>query len=301
MDTLVQLIPLDNSLWTYLVIDFGIALALLLVLKWLKGALSKTSVTEELGVKDNIAFGISLAGGMLGLCIVLSAVVGRHIGMGYTKAAIGMLVFGAVGISLLKVGQFIHDKLVLDRVDTDALIEKRSLSVALVDAASTVASAIVLRNIMMWVDGSDMNAIIAITSGYLVVLTMLLMMTRLREVRYAKDNQNGSFQGALRKGNMALALEHTGSLLGTAIIVSTAQSLLVYSPDGYVSNVTGWLVVSVVMAVGLHTLVTISKRILLLGMSVKQEVDHQHNIGVASVGFVLSVGLALVVSGVLSH
>ncbi len=301
MDTLVKLVPLDSSLWTYVVIDFGIALALLLVLKWLNGAFRSNSVTEELGVKDNIAFGISLAGGMLSLCIVLSAVVGRHIGMGYSKAAMGMFIFGAVGITLLKVSQFIHDKLVLDRVDTEALIEQRSLSVALIDAASTVASAIVLRNIMLWVDGSDMNAIIAVTSGYLVVLTMLLMKTRLREMRYARDNQNGSFQGALREGNMALALEHSGSLLGTAIIVSSAQSLLIYLPDGYVSNVTGWLVVSVVMTVGLHLLVVLSKGLILSGMSMKQEIDQQHNVGVASVSFVLSMGLALIVSSVITN
>lgn len=301
MDTLVKLVPLDSSLWTYVVIDFGIALALLLVLKWLNGAFRSNSVTEELGVKDNIAFGISLAGGMLSLCIVLSAVVGRHIGMGYSKAAMGMFIFGAVGITLLKVSQFIHDKLVLDRVDTEALIEQRSLSVALIDAASTVASAIVLRNIMLWVDGSDMNAIIAVTSGYLIVLTMLLMKTRLREMRYARDNQNGSFQGALREGNMALALEHSGSLLGTAIIVSSAQSLLIYLPDGYVSNVTGWLVVSVVMTVGLHLLVVLSKGLILSGMSMKQEIDQQHNVGVASVSFVLSMGLALIVSSVITN
>ena len=299
MDALIKLVPLGSDLWIYLAIDVSIALALLVVMKWVTGLMRKNSVTEELGIKDNFAFGISIAGGMLSLCIVLSSVVGRHIGQGYSEAATGMVTFGIVGILLVKFGRFAHDKLVLNRVDTHAMISERSVSIALVDAASLVASAIVLRNIMVWVNGSDMNAIIAIVTGFSVVLTMLLVMTRILEVRYAKDNQNDSFQGALRKGQLALAIEHSGNLLGTAMIVSAAKNLLIYNPSGYVSNVTGWLVVSVALAIALHILVLINKKVILFGMNFRQEVDQQHNVGVASLGFTLSIGTAMVINGVL--
>ena len=299
MDTLVKLVPLNRDLWGYLAIDVGIALLLLLVMKWLSGAMRDNSVAEELGVKDNFAFGISIAGGWLSLCIVLSAVVGRHIGQGYWQAVEGMLLFGGVGILLVKIGRFAHDKLVLNRVDTHAMIADRSVSIALVDAASLVASAIVLHNIMVWVDGTDMNAIIAIVTGFLVVLTMLLVMTRILEVRYAKDNQNDSFQGALRKGQLALAIEHSGNLLGTAMIVSAAKDVLIYYPSAYVSNVTGWLIVSVSLAIALHLLVLFSKKVILFGMNFRQEVDQQHNVGVAALGFTLSIGTAMIINGVL--
>ncbi|WOI38723.1 DUF350 domain-containing protein [Alteromonas sp. CI.11.F.A3] len=299
MDALIKLVPLGSDLWIYLAIDVSIALALLVVMKWVTGLMRKNSVTEELGIKDNFAFGISIAGGMLSLCIVLSSVVGRHIGQGYSEAATGMVTFGIVGILLVKFGRFAHDKLVLNRVDTHAMISERSVSVALVDAASLVASAIVLKDIMVWVDGSDMNAIIAIVTGFSVVLTMLLVMTRILEVRYAKDNQNDSFQGALRKGQLALAIEHSGNLLGTAMIVSAAKNLLIYNPSGYVSNVTGWLVVSVALAIALHILVLINKKVIMFGMNFRQEVDQQHNVGVASLGFTLSIGTAMVINGVL--
>jgi|TARA_B110000211_G_scaffold164913_1_gene186209 hypothetical protein len=299
VDALIKLVPLGSDLWIYLAIDVSIALALLVVMKWVTGLMRKNSVTEELGIKDNFAFGISIAGGMLSLCIVLSSVVGRHIGQGYSEAATGMVTFGIVGILLVKFGRFAHDKLVLNRVDTHAMISERSVSVALVDAASLVASAIVLKNIMVWVDGSDMNAIIAIVTGFSVVLTMLLVMTRILEVRYAKDNQNDSFQGALRKGQLALAIEHSGNLLGTAMIVSAAKNLLIYNPSGYVSNVTGWLVVSVALAIALHILVLINKKVIMFGMNFRQEVDQQHNVGVASLGFTLSIGTAMVINGVL--
>lgn len=299
MEALVKLVPLSEELLVYLAMDVGIALVLLMIMKWLTGALRKYSVTEELGVKDNFAFGISIAGSMLSLCIVLSSVVGRHVGVGYQEAAIGMVTFGAAGILLVKLGRFAHDKLVLNQVDTHEMIAQRSVSIALVDAASLVASAIVLRNIMLWVDGSDINAMIAIVTGFSVVLTMLLVMTRILEFRYAKNNQNDAFQGALEKGHLALAIEHAGNLLGTAMIVSAAKNLLMYSPSGYVSNITGWLIVSVCMAIALHILVLISKQIIMFGMNYRTEVDQQHNVGVASLGFALSLGNAMIINAIL--
>ncbi|MDG6096192.1 DUF350 domain-containing protein [Alteromonas sp. ZYF713] len=300
METLVKLVPLARDLWVYVAIDVGLALLLLLVMKWLSRSRAKVSVSDELGVKDNFAFGISVAGGMLSLCLVLSSVVGRHVGQGYEQAAIGMVIFGIIGILLVKVGRFAHDKIVLDAVDTHHKISDRNVSVALVDASSLVSSAIILRSIMVWVDGSDLNAMIAIVTGFLVVLTILLIMTRIYEMRYAMQNQNHSFQSALDTGQLALAVQHAGNLLGTAIVVSSAGALLSYSPEGYVSNVTGWLVTSVVLSLLLWILVAFSKRAILNGMNYQKEVDEQHNVGVAAVELTLSIGLAMIISSVLS-
>ncbi|MFC3204433.1 DUF350 domain-containing protein [Alteromonas oceani] len=300
METLVKLVPLARDLWVYVAIDVGLALLLLLVMKWLSRSRAKVSVSDELGVKDNFAFGISVAGGMLSLCLVLSSVVGRHVGQGYEQAAIGMVIFGIIGILLVKMGRFAHDKIVLDAVDTQHKISDRNVSVALVDASSLVSSAIILRSIMVWVDGSDVNAMIAIVTGFLVVLTILLIMTRIYEMRYAMQNQNHSFQSALDTGQLALAVQHAGNLLGTAIVVSSAGALLSYSPEGYVSNVTGWLLTSVVLSLLLWILVAFSKRAILNGINYQKEVDEQHNVGVAAVELTLSIGLAMIISSVLS-
>ena len=300
METLVKLVPLARDLWVYIAIDVGLALLLLLVMKWLSRSRAKVSVSDELGVKDNFAFGISVAGGMLSLCLVLSSVVGRHVGQGYEQAAIGMVIFGTIGILLVKVGRFAHDKIVLDAVDTQHKISDRNVSIALVDASSLVSSAIILRSIMIWVDGSDVNAMIAIITGFLVVLTILLIMTRIYEMRYAMQNQNHSFQSALDTGQLALAVQHAGNLLGTAIVVSSAGALLSYSPQGYVSNVTGWLITSVLLSLLLWVLMAFGKRTILNGINYQKEVDEQHNVGVAAVELTLSIGLALIISSVLS-
>lgn len=301
METLVRLNSLPPEIWVYLAIDLAIALVLLIIMRWLSGRVSGVSVSDELSVKDNFAFGISVAGRMLSLCIVLGSVVGRHVGEGYLNAAIGMFLFGLVSIGLVRLGRFAHDKLVLNRLNKEQMLSEKNVSVALVDAASAIASAIILRGILLWVEGTDTNAVVAITSGFIVVLTVLLLKTRMYEARFANYNQNDSFQKTLRKGQLALAIEHSGNLIGTAIVVTSAASLLSYAPETYVSNVTGWLILSLLLTLSLMVVVAVAKRIVLAGLDWKHEVDQQVNVGVACIQLVLVVGIALIISGVLTY
>jgi hypothetical protein len=297
LETLVHLIELQPNVLTYLAIDIAIALLLLGVIRFLSGVPNGINVTHELGEKDNFAFGISVAGRMLALCMVLSAVVGRHIGLGFEVAAMGTTLFGAIGIILIKIGRIAHDKIVLHLVDKELAIRERNTSVAIVDASSAIASAIIIYGMINWVDGSDTNAIVGILSGFFIVLAILLLTTRLYEIRFARNNQNDSFQGMLRKDNFALAIQHSGNLIATAIVVSTAGSLLNYEAQTYVSNLTGWLVCGVAASLALAIVVGIAKRVVLFGLNWKEEVDMQGNVGLACIEWVLSVGIALIALG----
>lgn len=296
MDQLVKLVHISPDLFIYLAIDLVIAILLLFAIRSLSGIFNKTSVRQELGQKDNFAFGISLAGRMLSLTIVLSAVVGRHIGLGFESAALGMLGFGAIGILLVKIGRYSHDKLVLNRLDKEEMIAQKNTSVALVDASSAIASAIIAKSIIDWATGTDLEAFIAVFSGAIVVQCVLLFTTRLYEYNFAEKNQNSGFQRTLCNGQVALAVQHSGNLIGIAIAVSSASKVLVYSPEGYVSNVTGWLIAGSLLAVALMVITSITKRIVLLGVNTQNEVSLQHNIGIASIEAALSIGLALLLS-----
>ncbi|MFT6267854.1 MAG: uncharacterized membrane protein YjfL (UPF0719 family) [Alphaproteobacteria bacterium] len=300
MDQLINLVPISNNLGIYLVIDIVIAIVMLVVIRWLSGLFSKISVRQELGERDNFAFGISLAGRIVSLAIVLSAVVGRYIGMGFEAAAMGMLMFGGLGILLVKIGRYARDKLVHNRLDKNQMIQDKNVSVALVDACASIASAIIIKSIIEWSVGIDMNAFIAVFSGVLVVLTVLLFATRVYEYIFAKNNQNSSFQKTLCNGQLALAIQHGGNLIGIAIAVSTASKVLIYSPAAYVSNITGWLIVGLAFAFSLMVLANITKRIVMVGVSWRREVALQHNIGIASVEAASSIGIALLFHNVFS-
>jgi uncharacterized membrane protein YjfL (UPF0719 family) len=298
MELLINLLPLSSELPIYLAIDIIIAILLLLAVRSLPRLFKRISVREELGERDNFAFGISMAGRMLSLTIVLSAVVGRHVGMGYDVAALSMLLFGTLGIILVRIGRFVHDKMVLNRIDRAEMISQKNVSVALVDALSAIASAIIIKSIIEWAQGIDADAFIAVFSGALVVLAVLLFATRLYEYRYSKNNQNHSFQQTLCSGQIALAIQHGGNLVGIAIAVSAAGKVLEYRPEAYVSNITGWLFVGLCLAAVLMALISLCKRIVLYGVKWKSEVSLQHNIGIASIEAALAIGIALLFNSI---
>lgn len=293
MEQLINLINISKDLPIYLAIDLAIAGGLLLVVRALSGIFIKISVSKELGEKDNFAFGISLAGRMLSLTIVLSAVVGRHIGMGFEAAALGMLLFGSMGILLVKIGRFTHDIFVLNKINKDEMIENKNVSVAIVDACSAIASALITKSIIDWAKGTGIEAFIAVFCGSIVVLVVLLLATRLYEYRFSENNQNSSFQQTLAKGQLAISIQHGGNLIGIAIAVSSASKVLIYSPSAYVSNVSGWLISAVVLSFALIITTAIIKRVVLIGVNWRSEISLQHNIGIASIEAALSIGIAL--------
>jgi len=299
MEQLVSLVAIPHDLPIYLAIDIAITVVFLFLVRSISGMFSKVSVRSELGEKDNFAFGISLAGRMLALTIVLSAVFGRHVGEGYVDAALNMLLFGGLGILLVRIGRFAHDKLVLNRLDKSKMIGEKNVSVAIVDASAAVASAIVVKSIIEWSQGADTNTFIAVFSGVIVVLVVLLFATRFYEYSFAENNQNSGFQRTLCNGQIALAIQHSGNLIGIAIAVSSASKILVYDPVTYVTNITGWLLTGIALAASLMIINSISKRIVLMGISWRKEVALHHNIGIASIEAAMSIGIASLFANVL--
>lgn len=300
MNTLVNLIDVSSDIWIYLAIDMVIAICLLITLRWMSGRLVAINRNDELCAQANFALGISVAGRMFALCIVLSAAVASSTKTDYLSTALGMLFYGLVGIFLIRIGRLAHDKIILHRLDKEEHIRKRNTSIALVDASSSISTALIIRSIMLWVEGSDANALVAILSGFFVTQAILLTTTRLYERRFKENNQSGSLQKSLTKGQLALAIQHSGNLLGTAMVVTAASSLLIYNPVGYVSNLTSWLFVGLALTLLLAVLVAIAKKLILAGLDLVQEIDQQHNIGIASIEMVLSVGVALIVIGLFS-
>ncbi|WP_040521775.1 DUF350 domain-containing protein [Aliiglaciecola lipolytica] len=300
MQDLVNLVPLSSGVWIYLGIDIAVAICLLFTLRLMSGKMAAVSTSQELGSNDNFAFGISVAGRMLALCIVLSAAAASSDNNGYLGAALSMLLFGLVGILLIKIGRILHDKIILNRIDKEDMIKKRNTSIGVIDSASSVSTALIVSSVMLWVDGADWNALFAILSGFVVTQAILLIRTRIYERRFIINNQSSTFQQTISKGQLAVAIQHSGNLLGTAIVVSAANGLLTYNPVGYVSNLTGWLIVGMALSLILVILVILAKKVVLIGLNLAQEVEQQHNVGLASIEMVLSVGIALIVSGLFS-
>lgn len=299
MSTLVNLVPLSPDLGWYFAIDMGIAI-LLLSLMWVATSVFQSgSAKDELCKKDNYAYGISVAGRMLALCIVLVGAVVNSKTNSFSDSALTILLYGVLGIALIKIGRYAHDKIILNRFDKEQNIQDRNVAVALVDASSAIATALVVQSVMLWANGINLNAIVAVVSGFFVAQAILLTMTRIYERRFAEYNRTGTLQTSLEKGQLAVAIQHSGHLLGTALAVTAAGHLLEYRPEGFVSNVTSWFILGLGLTACLTVLTSISKRLILNQINLEQEIDQQHNIGIASIELTISVGIAMILRGLL--
>ncbi|PKI12843.1 DUF350 domain-containing protein [Colwellia sp. 12G3] len=300
MNTFIELVGVNQDLLVYLAIDVSIAILLLGAMRFLSGITAKVNSTEELAKEDNFAFGISVAGSVLALGIVLTGAISGEAASSYSMEAIGMLAYGGYGLLLIKIGRIIQDKVALQHLDKNALIIEKNLTIGIIDAAGAIATAIIIRAVLLWVDGLDFSTFIAITSGFIVAQTMLVIVTRLREQQYAKNNQEDCLQEAFSNGQLALAIRYSGQVISTALAVTAASHFLTYSPETLVVNLLGWLVFGIVMTLIVGLLTALAKRIVLWGINLVEEVDQQHNIGVASIEMATSIAIALILTALMA-
>jgi len=300
MQNLIEITGLNQDLLIFLAIDLTIAIMLLGAMRFVSGLSAGVNTNEELAQKDNFAFGISLAGSIAALGIVLTGAITGETASSFMMEVVGMLTYGVYGLILIKVGRVIHDKVALQHIDKKALIKEKNLTIGLVDAAGAIATAIIIRAVLLWVDGLDLNTFIAITSGFVVAQTMLVLVTRIKEKQYAKNNQEDSLQEALASGQLALAVRYSGQVISTALAVSAASHFLTYSPETLAINLLGWLVFGIIMTLLVAILTAIAKRIVLTGINLVEEVDQQHNVGVASIEMAISISIALILTALMA-
>jgi len=300
MNTFIEITGLNQELLIFLAIDITIAIILLGAMRFISGLSAKVNSTDELAKEDNFAFGISVAGSVAALGIVLTGAISGENADSYLMEIVGMASYGIFGLILIKIGRIFHDRFALNQIDKNAQIKARNITVGIVDASGAIATAIIIRAVLLWVYGLDINTFTAITAGFIVSQAMLVLVTRIKERQYAANNQNSSMQKAFADGQVALAIRYAGQVISTALAVTAASHFLTYSPDTLMINLVGWLVFGIVMTLLVAVLTSIAKRLVLMGINLVEEVDQQHNIGVASVEMAISISIALILTALMS-
>ena len=117
MNTLIEITELNQGLLTFLAIDLVIAILLLGAMRFISGISAQVNTTEELSKEDNFAFGISLAGSIAALGIVLTGAITGETAPSFSMEIIGMLSYGFFGLVLIKVGRVAHDRLALNQIN----------------------------------------------------------------------------------------------------------------------------------------------------------------------------------------
>ena len=94
-----QLMDIDIFIYQILFIDLVIAVAMIAALRFLSGVVANVSSTEELATRDNFAYGIAMAGGILSLALMLTGAVSGQPGSTYLNEIISVLAYGILAVS----------------------------------------------------------------------------------------------------------------------------------------------------------------------------------------------------------
>lgn len=299
MNDLITTLGQNSALIGYLLIDMAVAILLLGGIRYTTGIIGKVDTKNELAIKDNFAFGISLAGGVAAMGIALSGAITGELAGSYHIELVGMFTYGLAGLVLIKAGRYIHDKFALPNFNKHQHILKRNMSVGIVDAASVIATAIVVRAALIWVEGMNLKTFVALFFAWIVSQIMLVMITRIFEWRYAR-NSGISFQSTLENGQVALAIRYSGYLISTAMSVTAASYFISYDAQNLWIGITQWALMSLLLMLSLTVLTMLAKLIVLWGINRREEVEDQQNIGIALIELTTSFSIALLLMALMS-
>ena len=288
-----QLMDIDIFIYQILFIDLVIAVAMIAALRFLSGVVANVSSTEELATRDNFAYGIAMAGGILSLALMLTGAVSGQPGSTYLNEIISVLAYGILGLLLIKVGRWMQDKIVLRGIELQDQIRAGNLAAALVDAANTIATGLMLRAVMLWVETDALGGLLLVLTAFVSVQILLAIVASYRGWVYSRRHDRSSLQLALNDGQIALAIRFFGHVIGVALAVTAASGIVAYFTEDIALALLRWVGVALILTIFLSLIASLARKIVLLGVDVVEEVDNQNNVGVAAIEAAIAIAVGL--------
>ncbi|MBL4682474.1 MAG: DUF350 domain-containing protein [Pseudomonadales bacterium] len=283
----------DVYIYQLLLIDLTIAVVMIAGLRFITGLVANVNSAEELASRDNFAFGIAMAAGIISLALMLTGAVSGEPAETYLSEVVSVLSYGLLGLVLIKAGRFFQDKLLFTEIEIQAEIKAGNLATAFVDAANTIATGLVLRAVMLWVESDTLDGLLVVLAAFVLTQLLLGLVTKYRLVVYARRHSGASLQQAFKEGQVALSIRFFGHLIGVALALTAASGVVSYNADNLVVALLLWSGITLVFAVLVSLLAILARSVILMGVDVVEEVNQQNNIGVAAIeaSIYIAVGL----------
>lgn len=296
---LSDFINVEVNLAFYYLVDFIIAVALLSGMRLLAGLVGNVSATHEISRSDNKAFGVSLAGAMVAVSIMLMGVVSGDAGYSLANEAFTVILFGVIGIALMWLTRIAFDRVSFPHVSIHHQIMKGNLAASIIDACNMIATAIIIKGAMTWVDGGLVNAVMAVIASFIASQAILALATLYRVKVFEKRHQGCKLHTAIEDNNIALALRFSAYRIGIAIAVSAAFIAVEYDPDVFITVFTLWFAVALALFILLTLIAMVIRHGVLHGINVGEEVGQQGNIAVGVIEGSIYIVVGLLLAGLI--
>jgi len=294
-------IGVDIGLASYYLVDFLIAVALLSAMRFFAGLVGNVSATKEISHNDNKAFGVSLAGAMVAVSIMLMGVVSGEAGYNLTNEALTVVLFGIIGITLMWITRIAFDRISFPGLSIHDQIMKGNMSASIIDACNMIATAIIIKGAMVWVDGDMTMAIFAVVISFIASQIIMALATLYRVKVYEKRHSHKGKQlhHAIEEDNVALALRFSAYRIGIAIAVSAAFTAVEYEADAFLFVFVLWFAVALVLFVLLTLIAIVIRHGVLPRINIGEEVGEQGNIAVGAIEGSIYIVVGLLLAGLI--
>ncbi len=296
---LSEFINVDLDLALYYLVDFVIALVLLSAMRFLAGTVASVSATHEISQNDNKAFGVSLAGAMVAVSIMLMGVVSGDAGYSLANEIMNVVLFGVIGILLMWITRIIFDRISFPGLSIHDQIMKGNISASIIDACNMIATAIIIKGAMSWVAGSLVMSLIAVVVSFIASQIIMALATVYRSSVYKNRHNGTQLHTAIEEDNVALALRFSAYRIGIAIAVTSAFIAVEYDPDAFTTVFLLWFSVALGLFV-LLTLISIVIRLAVLHkVNIAEEVGQQKNISVGVIEGSIYIVVGFLIAGLI--
>ena len=288
-------INIDLDLAAYYLVDFVLALLLLSAMRYLAGVVGNVSAMDEISQKDNKAFGVSLAGAMIAVSLMLMGVVSGDAGYSLANEAFSVIVFGVVGIVLMWITRIVFDRLSFPGLSIHDQIMHGNMAASIIDACNMIATAIIIKSAMTWVDGDMQTALLAVLLSFLGAQVIMALATLYRVKVYASRHAGEALHSAIEQDNVALSLRFGAFRIGIAIAVTAAFTAVDYDADAFGTVFMLWFGMALALFVLLTLIAIVIRQAVLHRVNIAEEVGQQRNIsvGVIEGGIYIVVGLLI--------
>ncbi|MFT4925712.1 MAG: hypothetical protein ACI8WB_001807 [Phenylobacterium sp.] len=263
--------------------------------RWITQYRTGRKLNQELAHFDNFAYGFSYAGSIFAFVLIAGEIL-RGLSFDDLLAdSIHALIYAGLAMAFMEMGRFIHDRYILANFDENKAINHKNIAGAFVDAASIIANATCIIAIYHWSGANTMDDLLIIIIMFFISQAYLLVLARWREYRYAKKNQGDSMQRTLTYENQSLSIHYAGYLIAGSLAVKTASQVTRYVPSEIATNIIGFFALSGAIISANIFFAYIGSKIALHHINADVEINHQDNVGIATVEFTIIVSIGLMI------
>jgi len=256
------------------------------------------SFKRELSEKDNPAFGVNLAGYVIGVMVLIMGATAT--GTDELSHPVDIAIFGTLAVLLLRLGAVVTDKMILPSFSVwKEITEDRNLGTGFVTAGTFIATGIILNGALTGESSGILMGILT-TVGYFVFAQFVLVGAAFIYRRFIKyHHRDGTALGVLNElrdnDNPAVGLSFAGFIVGVSLVVSAGTGGADITSLRALSDALITLLFSSVLGVAAMLAIRpFIDRAVIPYAPIGDEVGEQKNLAIAGVNAAFYVGLGLI-------